>query len=604
MPSFLPGAYWFAIAGALAAAGPVIIHLLNRRRFRVVEWGAMDLLLEALSRSRRMLHLRDVLLLLLRCAALTLFGLALARPFFTSAAGTARPNAPVHAVLLVDNSLSMGYEHLGGSRLLDAAKAQATEFIGQLPPGSRVSVLPLCGAAGGISLDAYRSLEDARDAVGQIELMDRSASVVPAAELAGEALRQVPDLPNKRVVLISDQQSINWPGETAKSAVAQLPDMQVVSVGTETIENSWVDSFVLEDGVADVETPARFTCVVRHEGTEPRSNVPVVLTIDNVEVSSELVDLEPGQRRELAFAHRFDTPPEVGKPNWVAAKVSLPADRLPEDDFRCLVAPVVAAVPVVFVDQLGAAQEDPQRNRFGETRPLRRLLVPTASRADSGKQLVAVRHIKIDQLDRELLADARLVIIAGVRSPQGAVPLLTEFVQQGGQLVIVAGGEFDVDAWQRHGWNQSPALLPLPLRGAEGKLPDEPGELRPFFLSYPSLKDHEYFQLAGVPDEEQADLYGLPLFFKAVAVDARPETIEEWVATESQRLTGNDTQQQRLEEQLAEFAALEAKGQLDETKRAARDELLSQRDSLRPGWLTWPETDTETLADSSAVDLA
>ena len=43
----------FAIAGLIAAAGPIIIHLLNRRRFRVVEWAAMDFLRQAMQRSRR-----------------------------------------------------------------------------------------------------------------------------------------------------------------------------------------------------------------------------------------------------------------------------------------------------------------------------------------------------------------------------------------------------------------------------------------------------------------------------------------------------------------------------------------------------------------------
>ena len=43
----------------------------------------MDFLREALQRNRRILQLRDLLLLLLRCAAIILFGLALARPFWS-----------------------------------------------------------------------------------------------------------------------------------------------------------------------------------------------------------------------------------------------------------------------------------------------------------------------------------------------------------------------------------------------------------------------------------------------------------------------------------------------------------------------------------------
>src|SRR5689334_7888587 len=86
----------FAIAGALAAAAPIIIHLLNRRRFKTVSWAAMDFLREALERNRRVLHFRDILLLALRILAVVLFGMVLARPFFKgSAAG-----ALWHAVLL------------------------------------------------------------------------------------------------------------------------------------------------------------------------------------------------------------------------------------------------------------------------------------------------------------------------------------------------------------------------------------------------------------------------------------------------------------------------------------------------------------------------
>ena len=44
------------LAALVAAAGPVLIHLLNRRRFRVVQWAAMDFLRQAVRRSRRILR--------------------------------------------------------------------------------------------------------------------------------------------------------------------------------------------------------------------------------------------------------------------------------------------------------------------------------------------------------------------------------------------------------------------------------------------------------------------------------------------------------------------------------------------------------------------
>src|SRR5229473_2036916 len=101
MPSFVAGS--FALAGLIAAAAPLVIHLLNRRRYRVVDWAAMDLLREALARNRRILHLRDLLLLILRTACVLLFALALAQPHLATTSAANDPNQPVHAVVVVDN---------------------------------------------------------------------------------------------------------------------------------------------------------------------------------------------------------------------------------------------------------------------------------------------------------------------------------------------------------------------------------------------------------------------------------------------------------------------------------------------------------------------
>src|SRR6476620_4834412 len=97
----------FLIAGAVCAAGPIVIHLLNRRRYRVVQWAAMDFLRQALKRNRRILQIRDILLLILRTLAVLLFGMALARPYFARHQERFDERQPLHAVIVIDNSLSM-----------------------------------------------------------------------------------------------------------------------------------------------------------------------------------------------------------------------------------------------------------------------------------------------------------------------------------------------------------------------------------------------------------------------------------------------------------------------------------------------------------------
>jgi hypothetical protein len=72
-----PAFFW---AGLALASIPIIIHILNRRRFKVVPWAAMEYLLAAMRKNRRRLKFEQWLLLAVRCLVLALLGFALARP--------------------------------------------------------------------------------------------------------------------------------------------------------------------------------------------------------------------------------------------------------------------------------------------------------------------------------------------------------------------------------------------------------------------------------------------------------------------------------------------------------------------------------------------
>src|SRR4051794_5216422 len=97
-----------AVIGGLAVSVPIIIHLLNKRKFERVVWGAMRFLKVSVEQNQRRLQIEDLLLLALRCLLLLLLGLALSRPTFQcgGAAGWIGQQK-VTAVVLVDNSYSM-----------------------------------------------------------------------------------------------------------------------------------------------------------------------------------------------------------------------------------------------------------------------------------------------------------------------------------------------------------------------------------------------------------------------------------------------------------------------------------------------------------------
>ncbi|MBC7852054.1 MAG: BatA domain-containing protein, partial [Pirellulaceae bacterium] len=595
----------FLIAGALCALGPIIIHLLNRRRFKVVQWAAMDFLREAMQRNRRIMQIRDILLLVLRTAAVFFFGLALAQPFFSQRREGLNEHQPVHAILVVDNSLSMDYGTATEGTGLTRAKEKAKTLIDKLPAGSKISVIPACGSREGYSPDPYDTKENALEALEKIEIVDRSATVLKAVNEAKKACEAAPELA-KRIIFISDQQESNWKDLTSPETLKDLPAMQVVDVSLPNPKNAWIADLRVQDGLADVETPSTIVVQVEYSGLDARRDVPVKLYLGESVIGEKLALLEPGEgTREVDFEYTFNAlseMPEPGKPVFVTLKATIDQDELPSDDQRFLAVPVVAALPVVFVDQYGAEDEDPARNRLGETIRLRKLLAPKAAREEAPRQVVKIKHVRADELTQDVLADARLVVVAGLANIDdvNTVPMLRDYVKQGGQLLIAAGADFNPGAWDAAAWKDGEGILPAPLkRDVIGEVPEAAGEnLKPFFLSFESLSGDEFFQLAGMPENDLRDLYSEPFFFKAVEADMSRETLDAWKETQRKKLGDELTFVAAAEKRKADRDTKTAGGALTEEDRKQQVEDETRLKELRPTWLTWASATSAATIES------
>ena len=114
-----------SIAGLALLAGliPILVHLINRRRYVRVPWAAMSFLLAANRRSARRIRLEQSLLLLTRIAVVVLLGLAVARPFLPALPLWPSHSSRVHRVLLLDNSLSMNARRADGATRFESPSA-------------------------------------------------------------------------------------------------------------------------------------------------------------------------------------------------------------------------------------------------------------------------------------------------------------------------------------------------------------------------------------------------------------------------------------------------------------------------------------------------
>src|SRR6476469_1332510 len=127
------------LAGAAAAAIPVILHLLKKEPEERVQFAAVKLLKKAPVEHTQRRHLRELLLLALRVTALVLLAFAFARPFFASGAASASTGVTVVAL---DTSYSMS-----APGRFERARQLAKDAVSRAPAGDLVGVVAFADEA-------------------------------------------------------------------------------------------------------------------------------------------------------------------------------------------------------------------------------------------------------------------------------------------------------------------------------------------------------------------------------------------------------------------------------------------------------------------------
>ncbi len=134
---------------------PIVIHLLNRKRYRIVPWAAMRFLLAAQRKTSRKVRIEQILLLVVRCMLVLLLLLAdvqrdavgrgrlgLVQPVRAAGVAVTGGAARTHKILVVDGSLGMGFR-AGDQDCFDKAKAAARQIVKESNGGDGFSVVLL-----------------------------------------------------------------------------------------------------------------------------------------------------------------------------------------------------------------------------------------------------------------------------------------------------------------------------------------------------------------------------------------------------------------------------------------------------------------------------
>ncbi|MCZ6815319.1 MAG: BatA domain-containing protein [Planctomycetota bacterium] len=484
--------------GATAVAGPILIHIFSRRRFKRVRWAAMAFLLEAQRKNRRRVRLEQLILLLLRCLAVFLLAMMIARPFLrpSVAAALIGVGARTERIFLIDDSYSMSYRPAGGRGLAGetvfAAAIQATEQIaGWIAGETAQDSLTLLRtsdprspslALSALSEDDLRLLHDHLQTMSPSDAPGRMANAI---EAVSDLIRRSPTQANTTVYVVSDFQRHDWirpavrTEEKPRSVIAPLADavasrddvkLVLVDVGAEAPRNIALTDIVPLQPQCVAGVSARFEVTIANHGPDPLTDVELNVSIarsgiamgDAADAAVAMRGLPPVLIPRLGAGQVVREPVEVTFPadgsdflHVELAGVAAGGDRLALDNSRSIAVGAVAGIKILIVDG------EPSNDRYLDEVFLLKTALRPAGRVASGNEVSVVDESELEGME---LSGYHCVILANAFRPSKAARRgLETFVRDGGGLIVFAGDQIDPDVYNEELYDAGRGLLPAGL---------------------------------------------------------------------------------------------------------------------------------------------
>ncbi|MBM4111773.1 MAG: VWA domain-containing protein [Phycisphaerae bacterium] len=433
-----------ALAALAAVSVPIVIHLLLRRRRRVIQWAAMDLLKRAMQRDRRRQRVERWLLLAARCLLIAIAGIALAQPFVKSSEAF---GGSVRTVwLVIDDGVASAERLPDGSTALERSTAEGRRMLESLGAADRVGVISAAAPVRRLVDPPTADKTRLDSLLSQMSPADTGSDLSAAIRSAAEAARESEEA--GEIVLLSGFRR----GSLDPSSMAPSVDAEVNARWTLSAleplsgfpSNAWMTRAEAirtgEESGMEGDRTVRVQIERRSEAL-PRSVRRV--TSAGPAAGAADIALDAGERRGGADLRLRRDGADAEESGAASISLELDHDAQPRDDRLFAVLPSEHPARVVVLDRRGGSVRDLERLGSG---------VWMARALDPGKSgALQVDEVDPGSLDRAMLkgADAAIVARPDLVTADGW-KMLREFVAAGAALLVTPSPD---DSGQR--WTES-----------------------------------------------------------------------------------------------------------------------------------------------------
>jgi hypothetical protein len=420
------------LLGLAAVAIPFLIHLFTRQKIKLVQFSSLRFLKELQKQQIRRLKLRQILLLILRALLILFLVLMFSRPALRNTdAAAIGSDAQITAVIILDNTMSMGFESQSLTRL-ESAKKRAMDVVNQLRLGDEIHLVypqspPVIPHEG-----ARYNLDSIRELIEQTEMSFSKTDYLAALSLADNIMSGSSNI-NKEVYLIADLQKNGFSATADGNGARWLADgirLFVIPVtGRDAPNLSLVDvqlaNQILEKGkVVEVEAS------VRNTSANAIRDKLVHLFVNGKRVGQNAVDVESNSAAKIVF--RF-VPDLTGQQSGMAL---LEDDALLADNRRYFSFTIPDEISVLMVG-----------SQPGDAYFLNLALQPQKDVST----FIKIKTVLYKDFAAQNLEDYGMVVLANlpkIENSEGQT--LQNFLAAGGGLMVLLGPNVDLRAYNEN----------------------------------------------------------------------------------------------------------------------------------------------------------
>ena len=415
--------------GLLAASIPVLIHLLNLRKLKRIEFSTLAFLKELQKNKIRKIKLKQWLLLALRVLIIFFLVTAFARPTLKGVAiGGTTSAAKTTAVFILDNTPSMSVVDSKGS-YFNQAKATIKELLNQLQEGDEAALLPVSDQNNN-NLNTTTNLSDFQKQVDNVKISDASGMLNNAIVKAAKILSGSQNF-NKEIYVLSDFQQGRLAENGYLSNLSQLLNDKVrlytFDYSGKVVYNIGIDNIKLNTQIFEKNKPVSFNITVTNYSTQAVSNLVVSLFINNERNAQQSVSLNSGESKILTMNA------VVNSTGYIDAFAEIEDDEIMQDNKRYINFYIPKEIPVIIFT------DDPADSKF----------INLALKATDNTGTLQITDMNLDQIASVNLSQYDVAFIIGSQNLMSGIERLNSYLGNGGSIFLMPGSNSTLSSFQK-----------------------------------------------------------------------------------------------------------------------------------------------------------